>query len=169
MLRVIRSSENILAMSKLSEKYADKSITGDFGKFIYFSAAQHSVGPRIKFYGGSNDTSTRNSPAMSFTKDGASSIIGDPKKYPLINKDSYVQKIETFVNKFTPLLLLVWYGHLDEADLQKYFEGSLKWDKLMSYIEVPEDVPAVSCKSISELDEFCIGHDLYTFARRRNN
>ena len=160
----------IFAMAKLTDKYADKSITGEFGKFIYFSKALHSVGPRIKFYGGPTNVNTNDSPSFTFDENGAGEIIGDPKIYPNIKNKTYVNNVRTFINKFYPLLLLVWYGYIDEADLNHYFEGDLDWSVLLSYSEIPHDCilnDLETCKDVEEVNQYCKKHNLYTFPSRR--
>lgn len=167
MYRVINSTEDIFAMAKLSAKYADKSITGEFGDFIYFSRAQHTAGPRIKFNDGGDLKGTLNAPSLTFDSTGPKDIIGDVKKYPLLKQTMYINTVRNFVDAFKSLFLLVWYGYLDESDLQKYFEGSLKWDKLISFIEFPDDVVFDTCESLEDLEKICIKNNLYTFPSRR--
>lgn len=166
MKRLIHYDMDIMCMAKLSDKYADTSITGDFGKFIYFSKAQHSVGPRIKFYGGGNNLSTRGAPSLEFNINGVGKIIGDKKIHPNINNTEYVNKVISFVNKFRPLLLLTWYNHMEEDDLQKYFEGSLSWKRLMQSTNIPELVKCPN-QDLETLHELCLRYNLYNFPARR--
>ena len=58
MKKLIKGSEDIFSMSKIVDKYAIPDISDDIGKFIYFSPSNSSHGPRIKFYGGSIETSS---------------------------------------------------------------------------------------------------------------
>ena len=170
MKRVIKSAEecesldDILCMAKLSSKYADKSITGEFGDSIYFSKAQHSTGPRIKFYSGGKSHSSRDFPSLTFSVQGVGNIIGDEKNNPYLSDKEYVDNVKAFVHRFLPLLLLTWYYRLDEADLQKYFEGTCSWKSLLSSTEINE---LTSCPNgdIEQLHEICLANDLYTFER----
>lgn len=172
MKRVIKQQDDIHCMSKLTESYADKSIVGDFGKFIYFSESQHSSGPRIIFYGGS-ENNTNDSPTMTFDYTGPKNIIyeGKKKDYPNLNDDSYVEKVKNFVDKFLPYLLLTWYRYLGEEHLLKYFEGGISLEDLMDKIDVSDDELNKKIRSIKDRDElhkFCLEHDLYNFISRRN-
>ena len=76
----------------------------------------------------------------------------------------YVENVKSFVHKFLPLLLLTWYYRLDEADLQKYFEGTCSWKSLLSSTEISA---LTSCPNgdIEQLHEICLANDLYTFER----
>ena len=61
MYRVINSIpedefDDVFCMSKLHEDLVDHSIVGDIGKFIWISASNHRTGPRVKFWGGTNET-----------------------------------------------------------------------------------------------------------------
>ncbi len=39
-----------------------------------------------------------------------------------------------FIRKNKPILLLVWFGKLDEADVLDYFHGYTEWEELISCI-----------------------------------
>ena len=145
-------------------------MVGDIGKFIYFSPALDSHGPRIKFYGGTKETSTtRNAPSYSFGKSGAESVILQPwmnkKNCPNGYESSYISKVETFINKFLPILLLVWFEHLDESPALLYLQGHLSFDTLLNRIEVEDEVKSeiLNCQSIQDLDVICRRYKLYQF------
>lgn len=162
--------DSILAMSKLSETYADKDITGEIGKFIYFSEVNSGHGPRIKFYGGASQTdSTKTSPSLGFSKNGSDMA---PTLQPWMNRKNcpnafdqeYIDMIRAFVNKQLPILLLVWYRRLGEDDALMYFNGMLEWDSLLDKIKVSDGSTRIqNCKNTDELRRFCEAHDLYRF------
>ena len=166
MKRLVHHDMDIMCMAKLMSEYADKSITGEFGKFIYFSQAQHAVGPRIKFFGGGNNLSTQGAPSLEFNFHGIGKIIGDVKQFPNIQNKKYMKNVYDFVDRFRPLLLLTWYNHLDEGLLQKYFEGSISWKRLMQSTNVPELVKCPN-QDLETLHELCLKYNLYNFPSRR--
>lgn len=173
MKKMIRSTEDIFCMAKLSDKYADMNLVGYFDKFIYFSQSQHSVGPRIKFYGGTKASiNSRNAPALTFDKTGPKDVICEQSKSDAPNaydKD-YIEILCKFVNKFLPLLLLVWYEYLDEADLLEYFNGHISWNEIINDVDVMDDdlnQSIHSLKNTKELHEFCLNNNLYDFFSRR--
>ena len=154
--------DDILCMAKLSSKYADKSITGEFGESIYFSKAQHSTSPRIKFYGGGKSYSSKDFPTLTFSIHGVGNIIGDKKNNPYLSDENYVNNVKSFVSRFLPLLLLTWYYKMDEADLQKYFEGTCSWKSLINSTNISE---LISCPNgdMEQLHEICLANNLYNF------
>ena len=159
--------QSIFCMSKLTDKYADKRITGDFGKFIYFSPVMCSSGPRIKFYGGTKHTDrTKTAPTLTLSTRGAETIeLSDwmnKQNCPNAFDDEYLSKVETFANKFISILLLVWFNHLDESDALEYFNGHVAWNTLMSYIDI-DDLEINNCKTVEELHQLCLSNHYYNF------
>lgn len=165
------NEEIILEMSKLIDDLADESLCGDFGEFIYFSPSPDSHGPRVKFYGGTKETSTtRNAPSLAFTNNGDTEVIVSSwmnrKNCPNAFDKSYVLKVHNFIQRTLPILLLVWYFKLDEAYALKYFEGSMDFDKMLNkvkdidekYIEQLKNI-----KTINELHNFCLSNNIYKF------
>lgn len=154
-------------MSKLTQKYADEELCGDFGEFIYFSPCLDSHGPRVKFYGGTKETSTtRNAPTLAFTNNGETTIElaswMNKKNCPNAFDNNYIQKISDFIQKFLPILLLVWYGKLDEADALKYFEGDLSLEELLLCVtDTKEDI--IKYKNLKDLHNFCLNNNIYKF------
>ena len=164
MKRYIAAQEDVFAMSKILEKYAIPEICQDVGKFIYFSESNSSHSPRIKFYGGTSETSSaRNSPSLAFDSFGNCRLeLADwmnKKNCPNAFDDEYLAHLENFVRNNLPILLLVWFHHLDEGDALAYFHGQISFDALIKSIE---DMPA-EATSMCELDSICRLHDLYTF------
>ena len=164
----IKETFELEEMAKLDFKYAAKSL-GDFGKYIYFSKKNSTHGPRIKFYGGNIETSqTKDSPTMSFDVNGNCKLElaswMNKKNCPNAYDKKYTSKVEDFINANLPLLLLVWFYKLDEADCLKYFEGALKLKDLleMTY-RIPEDIKEqmLKIKTLGKLHNFCIENNLY--------
>ena len=163
--------EPILEMAKLIQDYADESLCGDFGEFIYFSPQLDAHGPRVKFYGGTKETSTtRNAPSMRFTNDGKTNIKlanwMDKKNCPNAFDKEYTEKVHNFIQRTLPILLLVWYGKLDEARALKFFEGSIDLNKLLKYIsDVPDDIlnKIIECETIQTLQKVCLENNIYSF------
>lgn len=165
MKRLIRAQEDILAMSKIVNKYAIPSIADKVGKYIYFSECNSSHSPRIKFYGGTSETSaTKDAPSLSFDTEGNCTLeIADwmnKKNCPNAFDIDYVDKIESFVKYALPILLLVWFKHLDEADALAYFHGQIDFAELLDCIDThtPESI-----QRIRDLDNFCRENNLYKF------
>lgn len=158
-------------MAKLTADYADESLCGDFSDFIYFSPSLDAHGPRVKFYGGTKETSTtRNAPTLAFTNNGETSLrLADwmnKKNCPNAFNDEYVKKIDTFINKFLPILLLVWYNKLDEAHALKFFEGQLsRNDLLKKCSDVDKNIINDMCNSSSmkKVHKICVENNLYAF------
>lgn len=165
MKRLIKSSEEIFAMSKIVDKYAIPSISSDIGKFVYFSESNSSHGPRIKFYGGTKETSsTKDAPTLAYDINGYCTLeLADwmnKKNCPNAFDTRYLARLEYFINANKPILLLVWFKHLDEADALAYFHGQITFEDLLENIEfdIPEKV-----ESLPELDDYCLSNKLYTF------
>ena len=110
MKRFIESSTTIEAMSKLKYKFADKTLFDvNFGEFIYFSPVLDSHGPRIKFYGGSKETSTtRTAPSLTFGVDAPCTVLiqswMNPKNCPNAFDEDYIRDLVQTVQKLKPLL-----------------------------------------------------------------
>lgn len=162
--------EYIFEMSKLTKKYASVDF-GDFGEYIYFSQKNSSHGPRIKFYGGTKETSTtQNSPTMSFDVYGNTKLedLGNlnRKNCPNAFDSKYLAKVSAFINKTLPILLLVWFYKLDEADALEYFKGNLTLKEVVECI-IPSDIPAniyeqlINVETLSELHKLCLKYNIY--------
>lgn len=168
-MRIIEE-DIICEMAKLIPDYADESLCGDFGDFIYFSSSLDSHCPRVKFYGGTKETSTtRNAPSLAFTDEGKTEVRVaqwmNKKNCPNAFNQEYVEKVEKFVNKLLPILLLVWYGKLDEGFAQKYFEGFISLKDLLRTTDVNSDIVAnmMNIVDMKELHKFCKKNNLYKF------
>lgn len=66
-------------MSKLLQRKASDEVKHPIPEFIYFSPILTGHGPRIKFYGGTKETSTTDkSPTYTITQDGAGELVLQP-------------------------------------------------------------------------------------------
>jgi len=165
MKRIIRAQEEVFAMSKILDKYAIPSVKNDLTKFIYFSESNSSHGPRIKFYGGTKETSSaKDAPTLAFDIDGQCSLeLADwmnKKNCPNAFDSNCLNKLHHFVETNLCILLLVWFRHLDEADALAYFHGQIGLNDLTSDIE-PEINQEIF--NLVELDDYCINNNLYSF------
>ena len=164
-MRVIDESENIFEMSKLIKPQASKDF-GDFGEFIYFSPCLDSHGPRIKFYGGTKETSTtRKAPTMKFTKTGDTEVevyqCMNKKNCPNAFDATYTDKVHKFIQKTLPILLLVWFEKLDEAWALEYFKGNISLKELLTYVDGINNTTFIT--TLTELHKYCVEQNLYKF------
>lgn len=168
MIQLIKE-DSFMEMAKLIPDYADELLCGDFGDFIYFSPKLHPAGPRVKFYGGTKETSTtRKAPTLAFTNTGETTLElanwMNKKNCPNAFDSEYVEKVHNFVNRLLPILLLVWYGKLDEARALKYFEGAITLTKLLTYLrEISENHIKYlrTCETLDQIQEYCLKNNLY--------
>ena len=166
MKRYIRSdTEDIFCMSKLTKEYAIPEIANLIGDYVYFSENNSSHGPRIKFYGGTKQTSkTKDAPTLKFTKDGDCELElapwMDKQNCPNAFNNRLLSNLEKFVNQYLAILLLVWFEHLDEAAALEYFHGHISFEQLITAIsyEIPSAVV-----TLEDLDSYCRANDLYKF------
>jgi hypothetical protein len=164
--------EYVACMSKLLSSKADKSVVGDIPKFIYFSTKNSSHGPKIKFYGGSKETGvdTRTCPSYTFSIKGPGHVKlqkwMNRSNCPLAYDENTLDMLYTFVDRQLPILLLVWYGKLDEDDALDYFKGAISWNTLINKIDTSQldDLQRTqlrSSSSVISLHQNCINFELY--------
>lgn len=165
MKRYIHSSEDIFVMSKILDKYAIPEVAKMLGKYIYFSESNSSHGPRVKFYGGTKESSsTQNAPTLAFDIDGNCTLeLADwmnKKNCPNAFNKKYLANLEKFIKTYKSILLLVWFKHLDEGDALAYFHGQISFRELLNECEfnIPEEI-----NSLAELDNYCIASSSYKF------
>lgn len=158
--------EMYLEMAKLTKKRANP-IYGDIGEFIYFSKKNSSHGPRIKFYGGTADTSSTNdAPSMKFDKEGNTELeLADwmtKKTCPNAFNKKYVANISKFIKTVYPILLLVWFDKLDESEALLYFQKHIPFSELLESIDFGDiDVDIEKIQTIEDLDTICKEYNLY--------
>lgn len=169
MKRLVHNHEDSFCMDKIMERLADPSITGVIHNYIYFSPVNGGHGPRIKFYGGTKETSTtQKSPAFGFDKTGPTEVKLMPwmnaKNCPNAFDEAFLDDIRTFIGSHLAILELVWHNHLDEGIALAYFHGQLSFQDLLNEIDYAEKYEAIdTLKSEDELNEFCKQNDLYKF------
>ena len=168
----ITASDEIFSMAKLREDLSDVSRVGSIPDFVYFSEALAGHSPRIKFYGGTSETSrTTDCPSMLISREtGANDIEILPwhnkKNCPYAFDKEVTRQVSTFVNKNLCLLLLTWFRKLDEAYTLKYFEGAWSLNQLLNKItDVSEDLKnqMLDCSDLDRLHEICKENELYSF------
>ena len=168
----VEVSDEIYSMTKLREKLSDVSRVGNIPDFIYFSESLVGYSPRIKFYGGTSETSrTTDCPSMLMSKEcGAYNIEVLPwhnkKNCPYAFDKAAIRQLSTFVNKNLCLLLLTWFRKLDEAYTLKYFEGSYSLNQLLNKLtDASEDLKnqMLDCNDLESLHEICKENELYSF------
>lgn len=130
-------SDEVLGMSKLLQRKASDEVKHLIPEFIYFSPILAGHGPRIKFYGGTKETSTTDrSPTYTITQDGAGELVlqswMNKKNCPNAFNKTVLDNVERSINLVYPGLLLVWLQHLDESDLLDYLQGRDSWDSTLS-------------------------------------
>lgn len=123
---------------------------------------------RIKFYGGnSKSKNTKDSTIYVFqyrwgNQELVKSHSLNSKDYPYAFDNSVVSDVKNFIKRNRPLLLLVWFRRLDEADLLEYFCGRLSFEDLLRCIDCP-DGEIQECDSMKSLHETCKLLGLYKF------
>ena len=170
MIKII-NEDYLFEMAKLTNVYADTSVCGNIKDFIYFSPCLAGHGPRVKFYGGTEETkSTKDAPTMSFTVTGETKLkLSDwmnKKNCPNGFDADYLNYVKNFIQKTLPILLLVWFRKLGEEHALKYFEGAITLDKALSYVCDIEESKLIKLRkftTLSELHKFCVENDVYNF------
>ena len=168
MKRMIRAQEEIFAMSKISNKYAIPAIKDDIDSFIYFSEFNSSHGPRIKFYGGTKETSsTKDSPTLAFDNEGNCQLEladwMDRDNCPNAFDSKYIAKMKYFVKSNLPILLLVWFKHIDEADALAYFHGQINFHELIDLADIDLVNDLNDDFTIDDDDNICRSLNYYEF------
>lgn len=162
--------DELIEMARIDAKYANKSITGPIPGFIYFSHCNGHHGPRVKFYGGTNETKyTENAPSYEFGIDGPKDVFLPD----WLNKDNCpnafdkkcLKEVRDFISNHLALLLLTWFGVLGEFDLEQYFLGRINLNELLEMLEVDSEVKSkvLMCNTEKELYNVCKKLDLYKF------
>ena len=166
MKMIIESKEDTFFMSKLVAQKADISRTGVIHDYIYFSEYNASCDPRIKFYGGTIQTKgIRNAPSMSFGVNTEPKVMlqhwMNPENCPRAFDNKVIEDLKQFIRKNKPILLLVWFGKLDEADALDYFQGYTEWEELISCILWNNEISEYSCRTTEELHYICLKENMY--------
>ena len=168
---IIEGESPLLEMAKIVKHNADKNICGDFGDYIYFSKAKGSHSARIKFYGGSKESNnTEDAPTMKFDNDGNTELVLQPrmnkKNCPNAYDKNYLKLVSNFVKRALPVLLLVWYGKVDESDAVRYFEGTDTLERMIRFGTNMKPKTAhtlMKASNMEELHRLCKQLDVYNF------
>lgn len=162
--------QNLFEMAKLTPKRADKSRCGSLDVYIYFSKAKGGHSPRIKFDGGAPEThDSDKAPTMSFDLYGSKDIILQPYMNKKTCPNAFNKKIEANVRQFIdtalPILLLTWFGKLDEDDSLGFLQGHDTWDEMIDNINTSNDIKDDLKKdqNLITLNRKCREYALYNF------
>lgn len=163
--------DTLLEMTKLTSKRADESLCGEFDEYIYFSQCLDGHGPRVKFYGGTKETEkTTRAPSLAFTNEGKTELIlqkwMNRKNCPNAFDKEYVAKIENFIKRTLPILLLVWYDKLDDSEALLFFQGTITLEELLDGVYDIDDKYLEQIKSMENLEDlhnYCLNNKLYKF------
>ena len=86
------------------------------------------------------------------------------KNCPNAFDKTYIEKVTNFVMMTYPILLLVWFKRLDEAEALDYFQGRETLQELLDFIDFDNnDINKTQIKTVTELDNVCKQFDLYNF------
>jgi len=162
--------DELIEMVRIDAKYANKAITGPIPGFIYFSHCNGHHGPRVKFYGGTNETKyTENAPLYEFGIDGPKDVFlpdwMNKNNCPNAFDKNCIDVVKIFIERHLAILLLTWFNKLDEADVLEYFLGHISFDVLLDQIDVSGSVKDIilECKTEKDLYKVCKELDLYKF------
>lgn len=153
----------VFAMTILRPKYLKNDIRELVNGFIYISPNEGRYGPRIKFYGGSNETkSSRSCPTIKFDKDGNCELV----LAKWMNKDNcpnafdktVLEDLGSLIRTELPVLLLLWFNRLSEDDVIRYMEGLR--------ILLSDNNIYLDTNDLKELDKYCRENNLYSFEQR---
>ena len=162
--------DELTEMARIDAKYAKKSVTGPIPGFIYFSHCNGHHGPRVKFYGGTNETKyTENAPSYEFGIDGPHDVFlpdwMNKSNCPNAFDQKCLKEVADFISNHLALLLLTWFGLLGEFDLEQYFLGRVSFKELLEMLELEADKKSqvLQCQDEKELYQVCKDLDLYQF------
>ena len=159
MKRLIRSSEDIFAMSNVLGKFikVEKGVPFSF----YYSPKNSNHGPRVK--------PVLNPENMRLSDAGTLKLCDDWEFIPG-QKDIHfsardVAEMKEFFRKYIVLFLLVWDGLADDPALGYYLDGRLELTDFIHtldfYSDYKEDLDNI--QNVSELEDFCRANNLVNF------
>ena len=168
---LLEDTEELFEMAKLLPKHADEDKRGELDVYIYFSGNQGSHGPRVKFYSGNpKPHPTRQDISLLFGINGAKDVHYEnwmnKKNSPNAYDTKIINNVKQFVNKTLPILLLVCFRKLDEAEALYYFQGNYTLKELLEFVyEEDNDIKEelLKCKNLKDLHEFCKRSSVYNF------
>ena len=160
MKRIIKSTEDIFAMSNVRGKYVKNPHRLPFS-FYFSSGARVSHGPRVK--------PMFNESKLISSLTGTLKLCDDWEFVPGINdKDVKADKISDMKDFFRNNIVLfcaVWDEQMQDATLEDYFKGDITFQEMIAdldfYEKYRDDLMQIS--NVSQLDEFCRKNQLVNF------
>lgn len=160
MKRIIKSTEDIFAMSNVRGKYVKNPHRLPFS-FYFSSGAGVSHGPRVK--------PMFNESKLISSLTGTLKLCDDWGFVPGIDdKDVKADKISDMKDFFKTNIVLfcaVWDEQMQDATLEDYFKGDITFQEMVAdldfYEKYRDDLMQIS--NVSQLDEFCRKNQLVNF------
>ncbi len=84
---------------------------------------------------------------------------GQKKNCPNGFDDLILAHLENFINDNLPILLTVWFKHLDEGDALAYFHGQISLSDIFDMLGVT--VSKEGDITMDNLNKYCKEHNLY--------
>lgn len=145
-------NENCLL--EMANAIGEDIVTDDVNFSFYFSdksKCNHGIRVKIKW----NPSTTSGSLDGYMKLHGDYEYVASPKASKAKGKD--IKEAREFFKKYKVFFAAVWEGILDENNLQKYFDGRLNWNQLISKFKI-EDEDAYyginHCKDLQSLEKF---------------
>ena len=160
MKRIIKSTEDIFAMSNVRGKYVKNPHRLPFS-FYFSSGAGVSHGPRVK--------PMFNESKLISSMTGTLKLCDDWNFVPGINdKDVKADKISNMKEFFRNNIVLfcaVWDEQMQDATLEDYFKGDITFQEMVADLDFYEKYrdDLVKISNVSQLDEFCRKNQLVNF------
>ena len=162
MKRYVKSTEDVFGMFKIRTKHCLPELKPLIPTFIYVSSKEASHGPRVKFAGGTAKSNGKfTCPSMSFDKEGNCKLelhsYMTPKEYPNCYDSDVLNRVEAFIKKSLPILLLMWFEVVDESTCYNYLQGIDPLSDVIEELGAPSSIT-----TLQQLDVYCREHNLYT-------
>lgn len=160
MKRIIKSTEDIFAMSNVRGKYVKNPHSLPFS-FYFSSGTGVSHGPRVK--------PMFNESKLISSLTGTLKLCDDWNFVPGINdKDVKADKISDMKDFFRNNIVLfcaVWDEQMQDATLEDYFKGDITFQEMIADLDFYEKYrdDLVKISNVSQLDEFCRKNQLVNF------
>ena len=84
--------------------------------------------------------------------------------YYIFNKFIWFLQLSKFVKMTYPVLLLVWFNRVDEAEALDYFEGRETLNELLTFVNFGNNgIDINTVETMNDLDDICQEYNLYDF------
>lgn len=159
MKRLVRTQEDIFAMSNIRGKYI--KVEKDIPFSFYYSPRNSSHGPRVK--------PVLNPDKMNLDDAGMLKLCDDWKFIPGTNdqhaSSSIISQMKQFFRNYLILFLLVWDKHIDDPLLEDYFRGDINLNEFIEQIDFygRHKVDLDKITSVKELEDYCRDNNLVNF------